>query len=114
MATPQTYDLKGTSERKAAYLDDPARRIRYSAGSENHPPMNVLSILFYSFAAITAAADGIFPGEHWQTRTPEEAGLVQEKLEQLRDLVGGRGCVVRHGCMVFQWGDQTKSGDVAS
>ena len=29
-------------------------------------------------------------------------------------LVGGRGCVVRHGFMVYSWGDQSKSSDVAS
>jgi len=37
-----------------------------------------------------------------------------EKLDALRDLVGGRGCVVRHGFMVYSWGDQSKSSDVAS
>ena len=37
-----------------------------------------------------------------------------EKLDALRDLVGGRGCVARHGFMVYSWGDQSKSSDVAS
>jgi CubicO group peptidase (beta-lactamase class C family) len=32
----------------------------------------------------------------------------------LSALVGGRGCVVRGGLMVFQWGDPTLSGDLAS
>jgi len=40
--------------------------------------------------------------------------MSQEKLDALRDLVGGRGCVVRHGFMVYSWGDQSKSSDVAS
>ena len=56
----------------------------------------------------------IFPGRTWETRTPEQVDLFREKLDALRDLVGGRGCVVRHGCMVYAWGDQTKSSDVAS
>ncbi|PYJ03493.1 MAG: hypothetical protein DME25_12110, partial [Verrucomicrobia bacterium] len=56
----------------------------------------------------------VFPGEHWETRTPEQAGLAVEKLEEFRDMVGGRGCVVRAGYMVFAWGDQGKSSDVAS
>lgn len=57
---------------------------------------------------------GVFPGVTWETRAPEEVGLAREKLDALRELVGGRGCVVRHGCMVYSWGDQTKSSDVAS
>lgn len=60
------------------------------------------------------AADLAWPGRTWETRTPEAVGLLPEKLDALRDLVGGRGCVVRHGFMVFSWGDQAKSSDVAS
>ena len=29
-------------------------------------------------------------------------------------MVGGRGCVVRHGLMAFAWGDQARRADVAS
>jgi CubicO group peptidase (beta-lactamase class C family) len=56
----------------------------------------------------------VFPGAHWETRTPGQIGLSQDKLDALKELVGGRGCVVRHGYMVYSWGDQSKSSDVAS
>jgi CubicO group peptidase (beta-lactamase class C family) len=56
----------------------------------------------------------IFPGKTWATRTPAAAGLDAAKLAAFRDHVGGRGCVVRGGCMVTSWGDFTKRGDVAS
>ena len=56
----------------------------------------------------------IFPAAHWQTSSPGQAGLSPEKLVALTNLVGGRGCVVRHGRMAFSWGDASKSGDVAS
>jgi len=55
-----------------------------------------------------------YPAQHWATRAPEQAGMSPEKLDALRDLVGGRGCVARHGFMVYSWGDQSKSSDVAS
>ncbi len=55
-----------------------------------------------------------WPGLHWGTRTPAETGLIPAKLEALASHVGGRGCVVRHGWMVFSWGDSSQSGDVAS
>ncbi len=47
------------------------------------------------------AAQPTFPNEHWETRPPEQAGLSSNKLAGFRELVGGRGCVVRHGAMVF-------------
>ena len=58
--------------------------------------------------------DVVYPAETWPSRTAEKAGLSRAKLDPLRDLVGGRGCVVRHGYMVYAWGDQARSHDVAS
>jgi len=55
-----------------------------------------------------------YPGVTWETRTPEQVGLSRVKLDALRDLVGGRGCVVRYGYMVYTWGDPTRSADIAS
>lgn len=61
-----------------------------------------------------ALAPAVYPAVAWETRTPGELGLSLEKLGALSRLVGGRGCVVRHGYLVFAWGDQQKSSDVAS
>lgn len=54
------------------------------------------------------------PGQAWEEQAPAAAGLSREKLDALRDLVGGRGCVVRGGRLVYAWGDPSKPGDVAS
>lgn len=56
----------------------------------------------------------VYPGAQWETRKPDEVGLSRKELEALRDLVGGRGCVVRYGYLVFSWGDLAKSADIAS
>jgi CubicO group peptidase (beta-lactamase class C family) len=56
----------------------------------------------------------VLPGAAWQERAPEAAGLSRAKLDALRDLAGGRGCVVRGGTLVYSWGDVAKSADVAS
>ncbi len=56
----------------------------------------------------------VFPGDDWARKTPAEAELSAEVLEALAKLVGGRGCVVRGGVLVFSWGDIAKSGDIAS
>jgi CubicO group peptidase (beta-lactamase class C family) len=74
---------------------------------------------FLSAAALLTVAAAlraqyVYPQAEWAAKTPQEAGLSGEKLEALRDLVGGRGCVVRGGFLVFTWGDPARSSDVAS
>ncbi len=56
----------------------------------------------------------VYPGQNWESRGPHQVGLDEAKLKAFSDYVGGRGCVVRHGYMVYSWGDYTRGGDVAS
>lgn len=70
-----------------------------------------LVCLSVSFGLTSAQS---WPGNDWETAAPEAVGLSAEKLAALHDLVGGRGCVVRHGKVAFAWGDQARSADVAS
>ena len=65
-------------------------------------------------AAPADPPDAVFPGRQWKTCSPNDVGLSGEKLAALTNLVGGRGCVVRHGQLAFTWGDPAKSSDVAS
>ena len=75
--------------------------------------------LSLTWLAQTAASSGVgiepvYPGERWLRKRPEEVGLDRGKLDEFRDYVGGRGCVVRYGYLVYTWGDFTRRGDVAS
>ncbi len=65
-------------------------------------------------AATGAAADSVYPGEKWETKTPEQVDLDAAKLDGFSRFVGGRGCVVRHGYLVYSWGDVSRRADVAS
>lgn len=65
-------------------------------------------------AAADAGFSGVFPQAAWQTRYPEEVGLDPTALRELSEFMQGRGCVVRHGFLVYTWGDCTAPGDVAS
>ncbi len=56
----------------------------------------------------------VFPGKTWAKRAPAEAGLEVQKLKEFSRFVGGRGCVVRHGYLVYSWGDISRRADVAS
>jgi CubicO group peptidase (beta-lactamase class C family) len=73
-----------------------------------------LGFVLLGGANVLAAGPAVYPGKHWETRDPEAVGLSREKLIALTNLAGGRGCVVRHGCLVFTWGDASKSAEVAS
>jgi len=75
----------------------------------------ILLLLLHGFGVREVnGGDKVFPAAQWEKRMPAEVGLSREKLDALMELVGGRGCVVRQGCMVFSWGDQSRSSDVAS
>lgn len=71
-------------------------------------------LLFCCWLALWCHGAEEFPGAHWRTVAPAEAGLSAERLASFREIVGGRGCVVRHGVMVFSWGDAAKASDLAS
>src|SRR5262249_47007663 len=75
----------------------------------------VLGTLVSMANPLTAAeAVPVFPGAAWATRSPEQVGRDPAKLNARVGVVGGRGCVVRHGYLVYTWGDPAKSSDVAS
>ncbi len=63
---------------------------------------------------LAPAADPLYPGADWQTVSAAAAGLDVARLKAFSDVVGGRGCVVRGGRMVYHWGDHARRGDVAS
>jgi len=60
------------------------------------------------------AAEAVYPGKTWTVRAPAEVGLDVARLDALRDYLGGRGCVVRHGYLAYTWGEVSKRADVAS
>ena len=82
----------------------------------HHRVIHVLLLVGYSAVACNsgAAADSVFPGRTWAGKTPAEVGFDAEKLKALSTFVGGRGCVVRRGYMVYTWGDVSRRADVAS
>ncbi len=63
---------------------------------------------------LSVAEDPVYPGATWPRQTPADAGLDIEQLDAFRDFVGGRGCIVGQGHMVYSWGDASRRGDVAS
>ncbi|MEX0676573.1 MAG: hypothetical protein WD063_05830 [Pirellulales bacterium] len=60
------------------------------------------------------SAVAVYPGQTWTAKRPEEIGLDSKKLDAMARYIGGIGCVVRGGCLVFTWGEADKRADVAS
>jgi len=84
-------------------------------------PASLGTVLLCLGSGVTAMAEdqrvrtaSVYPGVSWERRVPEDVGLSRAKLDAFRDIVGGRGCVVRHGYMVYTWGNVSKRGDIAS
>ncbi|MBN1341587.1 MAG: hypothetical protein JXQ73_02855, partial [Phycisphaerae bacterium] len=73
----------------------------------------VLALPVLALAAATPAAE-TYPDKTWQTKSPAQVGMKADALDALAHHVGGCGCVVRHGYLVYTWGDAGKRGDVAS
>jgi hypothetical protein len=74
----------------------------------------VVSMTMVCSVSIGRATEDVYPGVTWDKRRPHEMGMSESGLKTFSDNVGGRGCVVRHGYMVYSWGEVGKRGDVAS
>lgn len=82
-----------------------------------HFPVGVIavwSILAGGATTAPSAVEPVYPGREWRVKPPAEVGLDEAVLRNLADFAEGRGCVVRHGYLVFTWGDAGRRGDVAS
>lgn len=74
-------------------------------------------LLTYSILVLCVsgvAAGAVYPQREWATKAPGDVGLDADRLKVLSDYTGGFGCVVRHGYMVYTWGDASRRMDVAS
>ncbi len=79
----------------------------------------LLSGLFMCACAVAMEAPArgespVYPGAEWLTKKPGQVDLDSAKLKELSDYAGGSGCIVRHGYMIYTWGDASKRRDVAS
>lgn len=73
-----------------------------------------LLLAFTAATSVGAADNPVFPGKSWAKGKPAETGVEATKLHALRELVGGRGCVMRNGTLIYSWGDIARSQDLAS
>src|SRR5262245_5878135 len=78
------------------------------------PKIALLLLAFTAVSRVSAGDKPVFPGTSWAKRKPADAGVDPAKLDALRDLVGGRGCVMRNGSLIYSWGDVARSQDLAS
>ena len=73
--------------------------------------LRIAVLFFLTVPPAALAGEIVFPGEHWEVRAPADAGMDGPLLEEIASQLGGRGCVVKDGYVVHQWGDQAERGD---
>ncbi|MDB4285353.1 beta-lactamase family protein [bacterium] len=56
----------------------------------------------------------VLPRGEWIWKAPGEAGFDKQRLDSFASLIGGAGCVVRHGNMVYAWGNYTDRAEIGS
>jgi len=74
----------------------------------------VVMVALFLSAGSVQAKELVYPTRDWPKKTPQQVGLDRAKLDALRDYAGGFGCIVRHGYLVYSWGDPSRRKDVAS
>jgi CubicO group peptidase (beta-lactamase class C family) len=60
---------------------------------------------------VSAQAETVFPGAQWARKSPAEAGMESSRLDAIATQLGGRGCIIKDGYVVKEWGDQAESKD---
>lgn len=73
-----------------------------------------LTVLLVFVSAGSARCELVYPGKTWDVMQPSQAGMDAGALRKFTELLGGNGCVVRHGCLVAAWGEYRERSDVAS
>ena len=58
--------------------------------------------------------DVVFPGKEWQHKNPADLGLDPGVLDAVAESLGSRGCIIKNGYVVKEWGNQSEKGDWAS
>jgi uncharacterized protein DUF5060/beta-lactamase family protein/collagenase-like protein with putative collagen-binding domain len=56
-------------------------------------------------------AESVFPREHWVHESSDAHNLDGKQFAEVSALLGGRGCIVKDGYVVHEWGDQAKRSD---
>ncbi len=76
----------------------------------------LVSIVVAAVAGSIGAGEveAVYPRRQWVAKPAGQLGLDETKLRIFSDEVGGFGCVVRHGYLVYEWGDASRRQDVAS
>jgi CubicO group peptidase (beta-lactamase class C family) len=70
----------------------------------------------FTLAAALAASAGevVFPGAEWESKSPAELELDEERLDAVAKALGSRGCAIKDGYVVKTWGAQDQKADLFS
>lgn len=73
-----------------------------------------LALVVLLFPQLALGDESIFPETSWIRRSPRELGLDADLVDAVAIALGGRGCFVKSGYVVKDWGSQSERRDWAS
>ncbi|MBI4557768.1 MAG: DUF5060 domain-containing protein [Candidatus Hydrogenedentes bacterium] len=73
--------------------------------------MVAFAFAFVLLESVSISAAAVFPGASWEEREPEELGVDAARLDELAEMLGGRGCVIKDGYLVKSWRDLAARND---
>ncbi len=68
------------------------------------PGLTVLLLISCGRKPAARSRSGRFPEQTWNRLCLTDAGLSTNPVVRFARYVGGSGCIVRHGCIVYEWG----------
>lgn len=72
---------------------------------------SLIALFFQPSIAASSVGERTYPKHAWEIKEPSEVSLNQQKISAIAEILGGRGCIVRHGYIIETWGPQEKKGD---
>jgi len=73
-----------------------------------------MPVLLAFSAGAASAGESVFPGTEWARKPPAELQLDPNLVDGVAAALGGRGCFIKSGYVVREWGSQSQKGDWAS
>jgi CubicO group peptidase (beta-lactamase class C family) len=85
-----------------------------ATGNVGHRLVILLAGLLVTCCRTAPAVENVFPNATWQAKAAQELKLDKGRLDAVASTLGGRGCIIKNGYVVKQWGDQALRKDWAS
>lgn len=72
---------------------------------------NIFLLVWLTVPTCFGGDECVFPTASWQRKAPADLDLDQSALQELSEDLKGRGCAIKNGYVIHEWGDQSERSD---